>query len=139
MAASVAAFWGVSLLLVMVPGADWAYAIAAGLRGGAVLPAVCGLLLGYAGLTAVVAAGLAALVARTPAALVVLTVAGAAYLIWLGAVTLARPATAGAGTAQARGTWAAIGKGAGISGLNPKGLLLFLALLPQFTGPRPGW
>ena len=29
---TLAAFWAVSFLLVLVPGADWAYAIAAGLR-----------------------------------------------------------------------------------------------------------
>ena len=33
-----------SFLLVLVPGADWAYAIAAGLREQSVLPAVTGLL-----------------------------------------------------------------------------------------------
>ena len=53
----VIAFWGVSFLLVLVPGADWAYAIAAGLRDRSVLPAVAGLLAGYVALTAVVAAG----------------------------------------------------------------------------------
>ena len=53
------AFWAVSFLLVLVPGADWAYAIAAGLRDRSVLPAVAGLLAGYAVLTAVVAAGVA--------------------------------------------------------------------------------
>ena len=30
-------------------------------------------------------------------------------------------------------------KGAGISGLNPKVFLLFLALLPQFTDPAAPW
>ena len=30
-------------------------------------------------------------------------------------------------------------KGAGISGLNPKVFLLFLALLPQFTDPNAAW
>jgi len=135
-ASSIAAFWVVSFLLVLIPGADWAYVIGTGLRGGPVLTAVGGLVLGYAALTAVVAAGLTALVARTPAALTVLTVLGAAYLIWLGAATLARPPAAGqqAGAPPGR---AAVVKGAGISALNPKGLLLFLALLPQFTGT--GW
>jgi threonine/homoserine/homoserine lactone efflux protein len=99
--------------------------------------------LGYAGLTMVVAAGVAALVARTPAALTVLTVLGALYLTWLGAATLARPGAAapaaptpGRAGVPAAGTWAAVLKGAGTSGLNPKGLLLFVALLPQFTGPH---
>lgn len=30
-------------------------------------------------------------------------------------------------------------RGMGVSALNPKGLLLFLALLPQFTSPRWSW
>ena len=39
---TLAAFWAVSFLLVLVPGADWAYLIAAGLRDRSVLPAVAG-------------------------------------------------------------------------------------------------
>jgi threonine/homoserine/homoserine lactone efflux protein len=39
---TVAAFWAVSFLFVVTPGADWAYAIAAGLRHRVVLPAVGG-------------------------------------------------------------------------------------------------
>ncbi len=30
-------------------------------------------------------------------------------------------------------------KGVGVSGLNPKGLLIFVALLPQFTNPQWRW
>jgi len=63
-----------------------------------------------------------------------LTAAGAGYLVWLGAVTACRPATveaaADAPARSARGTLLA---GAGTSGLNPKVLVLFLALPPQFT------
>ena len=44
-----------SFLLVIAPGADWAYAIAAGLRYGRVLPTVGGLLAGHLLATAVVA------------------------------------------------------------------------------------
>lgn len=140
-ASSITAFWAVSVLLVLVPGADWAYAMAAGLRDRSVLPAVSGLLLGYVGLTAVVAAGVAAVVARTPAVLTALTVLGALYLMWLGGTTLARPGTPGATTEVPGGApWGArVLKGAGTSGLNPKALLLFLALLPQFTDPDGSW
>jgi threonine/homoserine/homoserine lactone efflux protein len=45
-----AGFWAVSLLLVITPGADWAYAISAGLRGrGAVIPAVAGMMSAHLG------------------------------------------------------------------------------------------
>ncbi|MFI6092980.1 LysE family translocator [Streptomyces sp. NPDC051218] len=138
---SITAFWAVSVLLILVPGADWAYAINAGLRDRSVVPAVSGLLLGYLALTAVVAAGVAAVVTRTPSVLTALTVLGALYLVWLGATTLARPAVAGTSPQEGDGeaAGARVLKGAGISGLNPKALLLFLALLPQFTAPHGSW
>jgi threonine/homoserine/homoserine lactone efflux protein len=137
---TVMAFWAVSFLLVLVPGADWAYAIAAGLRDRSVLPAVAGLLAGYVALTAVVAAGVAALIARSPVLLAVLTTLGALYLLWLGATTVARPSAPRAAaeqSSQSRVRRAA--KGAGISGFNPKALLLFLALLPQFITRSASW
>lgn len=134
---TLAAFATVSVLLVLVPGADWAYAIAAGLRERSVVPAVGGLLLGYVAVTCVVAAGLAALVASRPEVLTGLTVVGAAYLLWLGVGTALRPARPTAATGVDRSTRQVFFKGAGISGLNPKGLLLFLALMPQFV--RGNW
>lgn len=76
----VAGFWGVSFLLVLTPGADWAYAITAGLRNSSPLPAVLGMLSGHVLATLVVAAGVGVLVASAPVVLTVLTVAGALYL-----------------------------------------------------------
>jgi threonine/homoserine/homoserine lactone efflux protein len=139
--AAVAAFWAVSFLLVITPGADWAYAITAGLRHRTVLPAVGGLLAGHLLATAVVAAGVAAVVARSPLVLTVLTVAGAGYLVWLGVGTFAHPSTPHADPAAGLDpSWARQAvKGLGISGLNPKVLLLFLALLPQFTVAAAPW
>ncbi|GAA4613981.1 LysE family transporter [Actinoallomurus liliacearum] len=137
---SVAAFWAVSILLVLVPGADWAYAIAAGLRDRTFLPAVGGLLVGYLALTAVVAAGVAALVARSPMLLTALTTVGAVYLVWLGITTVVRPSAPQAAVDQDAGSWGRrTAKGVGISGLNPKALLLFLALLPQFAAHNAAW
>jgi threonine/homoserine/homoserine lactone efflux protein len=89
----VAAFLAVDLLLVCTPGADWAYAITAGLRDRSVLPAVTGLVAGYAGHTLLAVAGLVVLVARSASLLTALTVLGAGYLIWLGWTVLARPAS----------------------------------------------
>ncbi|MDR7159685.1 LysE family transporter [Arthrobacter sp. BE255] len=137
---TVAAFWAVSFLFVLTPGADWAYAISAGLRHRTVLPAVGGLLSGHLAATAVVAAGVGAVVAGSPMVLTVLTVAGSAYLVWMGIGMLRRPAIPQAGEEQASGSWARqMFRGAGISGLNPKLFLLFLALLPPFTDPGAAW
>ena len=137
---TVAAFWAVSFLFVLTPGADWAYAMSAGLRHRTVLPAVGGLLTGHLVATAVVAAGVGAVVAGSPVVLTVLTVAGSAYLVWMGIGMLRRPAIPQAGEKQVSGSWARqILKGAGISGLNPKLFLLFLALLPPFTDPGGAW
>jgi threonine/homoserine/homoserine lactone efflux protein len=125
---------------LLVPGADWAYAIAAGLRDQSVLPAVAGLLAGYAALTAVVAAGVAAVLARSPVALTVLTALGAVYLLWLGITTVTRPPAPRAAADHSSRPWARrMARGAGISGLNPKALLLFLALLPQFITRGAAW
>ncbi|WP_031160379.1 LysE family translocator [Streptosporangium roseum] len=138
--ATITAFWAVSLMFVVTPGADWAYAITAGLRHRTVLPSVGGLLAGHLAATAVVAAGVAALVARTPLVLTVLTAGGAAYLVWLGIGMLTRPSTPQAGGEQAAGSWLRqAATGVGVSGLNPKVFLLFLALLPQFTDPDAAW
>jgi threonine/homoserine/homoserine lactone efflux protein len=137
---AVTGFWALSLLLVLVPGADWAYAISSGLRDRSVLPAVGGLLAGYVALTIVVAAGVAALVARWPLLLTALTVLGALYLLWLGMATVTHPSVPVARADEGSQPWLRrAAKGAGISGLNPKALLLFLALLPQFISHGPGW
>ena len=137
---TVVAFWAVSLLFVLTPGADWAYAIAAGLGHRTVLPAVGGLLVGHLAATVAVAAGVAALVARSLMVLTVLTVVGAAYLVWLGIATLARPSALDASAERPADSWVRQAmKGAATSALNPKVFLLFLALLPQFTEPDTGW
>jgi len=133
------AFWGVSFLFVITPGADWAYAINAGLQN-RVTPAVIGLLFGHLVATLAVAAGVGALVARVPVVLTTLTVLGALYLLWLGVSTLITPAVLRSATRQSDRGWTRWAlKGAGISGLNPKVFLLFLALLPQFTNPDADW
>src|SRR5215217_4933790 len=133
---SILAFWAVALLLIVTPGADWAFTLSAGLRGRSVIPAVGGLVLGYAMVTVIIAAGVGALVAGTPAILTGLTIVGGIYLIWHGATTFAKPSTPSTVSDPPAGTdWNTLVKGIGVSGLNPKGLLIFVALVPQFTNP----
>lgn len=138
-ASSVLAFWGVAALLIVVPGPDWAFAISAGLRRH-VVPAACGIVLGYTAMTVVVAAGVGVLVTATPAALTVLTVAGGLYLVWLGLDVVRRPAApSGSQGTPTRSRLGTLLQGAAVSGLNPKGLLIFVAVLPQFTEPAAAW
>ncbi|WP_041528163.1 LysE family translocator [Paracoccus aminophilus] len=142
------AFWLLSISLVMTPGADWACAITAGMGQRALLPALSGMLLGYVWVTLLVAAGAGALVVHFPLLLRALTVLGAGYLLWLGMQALRHPpvpAAAGTGTgpeieiapgATAGRAFGWVKRGFVVSGTNPKVLLLFLALLPQFTTPK---
>ena len=101
------------------------------------LPAVGGLLTGHVAATLAVAGGVAAVMAGVPLLLTALTAGGAVYLIWLGIGTF----TAAVGAVRRCGRTGSTSlvrqavKGAFVSGLNPKLLLLFLALLPQFTDP----
>lgn len=133
-------FWTVSFLFVITPGADWAYAISAGIRGKVVLPAVSGMLMGHFLATVVVALGVGALIAKSPMIMITITLFGAAYLLWLGIGLVrspSRPSEASIAEIGTSKSWAI--KGFFVSGLNPKVLLLFLALLPQFTDPNSSW
>ncbi|MFI2713051.1 LysE family translocator [Micromonospora sp. NPDC018662] len=140
--AAVLAFSAVAFALIVVPGPDWAFVLAAGTRDRVVAPAVGGLMAGYALITLLVAVGVGPLVASLPLALTGLTVGGAAYLIHLGVRTLRGSGRIGdvdAHTAPASSPARCFTRGVGVSALNPKGLLIFLSVLPQFTVGTGGW
>ncbi|WHR57785.1 LysE family translocator [Acinetobacter haemolyticus] len=133
------AFWSVSILFVLTPGADWAYAILAGIEGKFVSTAVTGLILGHLIAILCVAAGVGSLLNHFPILLTVMTVLGAGYLLWMGVHLLLQPATISHTDGQNQSLMNAkawLIKGVGISGLNPKVLLLFFALLPPFIHPK---
>ncbi|MDQ0730359.1 LysE family translocator [Arthrobacter sp. B1I2] len=131
------AFLVVAAALACTPGVDWAYTIAAGLRQRSFVPAVAGLCGGYVLHTVLLVAGLAAVLAGMPGLLGWITLAGAGYLLWLGVGTLRswRGASfsadaAGGGSGTQLRTFL---QGMGTSGINPKGLLFYVALIPQFV------
>ena len=97
----VAGFWVVSFLLIMTPGADWAYAISAGIHGRRVVPAVMGLMSGHLLATLIVVAGVGVMMAQHPLALSGLTIAGALYLLWLGISLLRAPGAPESATTSA--------------------------------------
>ncbi|WP_324643500.1 LysE family translocator [Pseudarthrobacter sp. LT1] len=130
------AFLVVAAALACTPGVDWAYTIAAGLRQRSFVPAVAGLCGGYVLHTALLVAGLAAVLAGMPGVLGWITLAGAGYLLWLGVGTLRswRGASFSADAAVGPGTQLrTFLQGMGTSGINPKGLLFYVALIPQFV------
>ena len=169
-ASVVLSFWALALLLSATPGPDWALVLGHSLGGRSIVPPLTGIALGYLGLTTVVAAGLGTVVASQPAVLTLVTILGALVLAWIG-VGMLRSSLSGPGigaappvqepgeTSPAAGGGVAlleraktrrqtqtrvqiIAQGATVSGLNPKGLLLFVALLPQFVSPAaplPVW
>jgi len=125
----------VAAALACTPGVDWAYTIAAGLRQRSFVPAVAGLCGGYVLHTALLVAGLAAVLAGMPGVLGWITLAGAGYLLWLGVGTLRswRGASFSAHADSGSGTQLrTFLQGMGTSGINPKGLLFYVALIPQF-------
>jgi len=134
------AFIVVAVALACTPGVDWAYSITAGLRQRSFVPAVAGLCGGYVLHTLLMVAGLAALLAGMPGVLGWITVAGAGYLLWLGVSTLRSWRGASFTAADAVGSSSAnqfrtFLQGMGTSGINPKGLLFYVALVPQFVSP----
>jgi threonine/homoserine/homoserine lactone efflux protein len=130
------AFVLVAAALACTPGVDWAYSIAAGLRQRSFAPAIAGLCSGYVLHTALLVAGLAALLTGMPGVLGWITLTGAGYLMWLGVSTLrswrAASFSAGAGNDGSTRLRTFL-QGMGTSGINPKGLLFYVALVPQFV------
>ncbi len=74
----IAGFWVVSFLLIITPGADWAYTISAGIHGQRVLPAVIGLMSGHLLAAIIVIAGIGVAVTGHPLMLSLITLLGAA-------------------------------------------------------------
>ncbi|WP_035850761.1 LysE family translocator [Kitasatospora azatica] len=134
-------FLGVDLLLVCTPGPDWLYVVARSLGQGrrTGLTAVAGICAGYATHTLLAAAGLAAALRAIPAALPALRYFGAAYLVLI-AISLLRSARRGVPALSARTaaqpTGAVLRQSVLTALLNPKGMLLYLSLIPQFITPQ---
>jgi threonine/homoserine/homoserine lactone efflux protein len=152
-----ATFLGVAVLLGLTPGPDnlfvMAQSIAAGARAGCMV--VLGLCSGLVVHTLAVAMGLAAVLAGAPLALQTIQMLGAVYLLYLAwAAWPARPrghtevpvhaSTEDSGFAhsaregRAPPAWALWRRGVIMNLSNPKVVLFFLALLPQFVDTTRG-
>lgn len=131
-------FLVLSLAAVLTPGpamlAIFGHALSRGSRS--TLPVVFGNAFGAVLLIGASVAGLSVILASVPHGMTVLKWAGAAYLLWLG-IQAWRGAEKAAGSVEApthKGSdGGAFGRGVLIALSNPKALLFFGAVLPQFV------
>ncbi|QBS45360.1 LysE family translocator [Nocardia sp. CS682] len=137
-------FLPTALLVSLIPGASQILGLNNAVRHGIpyALAGVGGRLAAFVVLVALVVAGLGAALAASVTALTVIKWAGVAYLAWIGIQALRRawrPAAIEAPTQSASTVrWRIVGNEFAVGISNPKALLLFAALLPQFAAASAG-
>ena len=140
------AFVGMVALAYLIPGPDMAVILRSATRGprsGAA--AAVGAQLGLCVHLVLAVAGLSVVLARYPQALTAIRVAGGLYLLYLGGRLVLPTLRRTRDTRPARevdvSTRSAFGQGLFTNLLNPKALLFFAAVLPQFLVPGaiPTW
>ena len=132
-------FLGAGIVLNLTPGADVAFTMASGLKGGkrSGIAAAIGITTGSLLHTVLAAFGLAAVLISYPIAFDAIRYLGAAYLLYLAwqAWTQTGSQSKSEGASSMR---KAIAQGFLTNILNPKVALFILAFLPQFTDPQNG-
>jgi threonine/homoserine/homoserine lactone efflux protein len=135
-------FASIIIVLALTPGPDVIYITTPGIAQGrkAALLSTAGICLGYLVYTMLAALGISALLQTSAIAFDVVRYAGASYLVYLGIRALLNkhvgPLTQGAVNPLPAGR--ILQQGILTSMLNPKGILVFAALLPQFVIPHLG-
>jgi threonine/homoserine/homoserine lactone efflux protein len=132
-----------SFVLIVIPGPSVLFVVGRALAYGrrTALATVCGNAAGNYVVAACVAFGIGTLVERSVAVFTAVKLAGALYLVWLGIQAIRRRkglAAAFAGTARSRGDRRAAREGFLVGVTNPKALILFGAVLPQFVDRAAG-
>jgi threonine/homoserine/homoserine lactone efflux protein len=131
-------FLAVTAVVMLVPGPSVLFAVTQRLRSGPAAGAfaVLGLESGFAIHVAAACVGVSGLIAASDTLLRVLQVGGAAYLAWLG-IRLLRQGDDAVGATAAptppRGLARVYLAGLLVDLLNPKTVLFFVAVLPQFV------
>jgi threonine/homoserine/homoserine lactone efflux protein len=145
--ATLVAFTLASAVLIITPGPDMTYFVGQALTRGraAGIAAALGASAGAMVHVTLAALGVSALLAASATAFQILKIAGALYLLWLatqalrGGSAFSPRGEEGARPVSLRRIWA---QGVGINLLNPKVVIFFLTLLPQFVAagdPAARW
>ncbi|RZJ12952.1 MAG: LysE family translocator [Acidovorax sp.] len=137
-------FCGVSLLMCFTPGPAVLLAVSNSVDVGAKRTAFSSLgsVIGIFAVSGLAMIGMGTILSMSANAFLAMKVAGAMYLVWLGIKRWrSKDALIGndAGTAPAerreRKNWQLVAQGLGVSLTNPKAILFFSALFPQFITP----
>ncbi|MGW6460185.1 LysE family translocator [Streptomyces sp. NPDC055078] len=139
------AFAAMSLLVIVIPGPSVLFVIGRALAHGrrtAIATAV-GNVIGSYVLVVAVALGVGSLVAGSAAVFMAVKLAGAAYLVFLGVQAFRhrgdmRISTLRGPAAPARGDARTVADGVLVGATNPKGVVFFAAVLPQFVDHSAG-
>lgn len=133
----IALFVATVLPLICAPGPDMLFIASQAVSGNATggLRATAGVCSGYIVHSTLVAIGLAALIAASPMLFAALRWAGVAYLAYLAVQLLRSALKPGSAAFAAKGTGNRFGKGFLTAVLNPKGMMIYFAILPQFMTP----
>jgi threonine/homoserine/homoserine lactone efflux protein len=139
----VAAFAAAALVLIVVPGPGVLFVIGRALAHGrrTALLSVAGHAAGNWVVAVCVALGVGAVVERSAAVFTAVRLAGAAYLVWLGIQAFRHRnslAEVLEGAAEPRGDARAAREGLVVGVTNPKTVILFAAVLPQFVDRPAG-
>ncbi|MGW0878114.1 LysE family translocator [Streptomyces sp. NPDC002671] len=138
------AFAALSSLLIVIPGPSVLFVVGRALAHGrrAALTTVVGNTIGAYTLVAAVALGIGSVVERSVLAFTALKLAGAAYLMYLGVKAWRqrgslREAFTGSGAVQ-HGSLRTLWEGFAVGVANPKTMVFFAAVLPQFVDREQG-
>ncbi|MBO0802250.1 MAG: LysE family translocator [Nocardiopsaceae bacterium] len=137
------AFTITAWLLILVPGPSVLFTVSRAIALGRVagVATVAGNTVGAFVQTVAVAFGVGPLVERSDLLFMVLKLAGAGYLVFLGVQAVRHRRSLGealTATVERKTTARIIGDGFLVGATNPKIVVFFAAILPQFTDPRVG-
>lgn len=138
-----AAFALTALIIIVIPGPSVLFVVgrALSLGRGPALASVVGNAVGVYGVAVMVAFGVGGIVQRSDTAFTVVKAVGALYLVWLGfaAIRHRRALAEALGVAaKTSSRWRAARQGFVVGIANPKAVIMFGAVLPQFVDRRSG-
>lgn len=126
--------------LTLTPGPNGLLALTHGAIYGSkkTLATISGGSVGFATVIALSMFGIGALLQASAQLLIVMKILGGGYLVWLGIQVWRSPALGSEVTKTQKSftAWALFRQGALAALTNPKGILFFVAFLPQFIDPR---